>query len=165
MAFGFIDQAGYEYFNPTNFVPYADYVGYTLRLNPADAGCPGETTSGFLSLTGADNGCRPYRNQFPLHVAYSSTQLAFATNFLEHHRDTRLVTIELGADDAFLLEKECAQAANPQQCVATGASQLFATVAQNMQTILTALRATGFDGVIVIVNYYSVDYSDEVEPG
>jgi hypothetical protein len=34
------------------------------------------------------------------------------------------------------------------------------SVASNMATILAELRATGYGGVIVIVNYYSLDYSD-----
>src|SRR5271165_3634396 len=40
VAFAYIDQAGYEYYYPTNFVGYADYVGLTSSLNLADAGCP-----------------------------------------------------------------------------------------------------------------------------
>jgi len=158
VTFGYIDQAGYEYFYPTNFVGYADYVGISSSLNLADAGCFGETTSSFLSLTGPDNGCRAYRSQFPLHVAYSSTQLAFATDFLKRHRDTRLVTIQLGANDGFLLEKQCHY--DP-TCIENGAPQLFATIEANMQTILASLRATGFDGAIIIANYYSLDYSDQ----
>jgi hypothetical protein len=34
-----------------------------------------------------------------------------------------------------------------------------------MATILAELRATGFGGVIVIVNYYSLDYSDTTGTG
>jgi hypothetical protein len=34
-----------------------------------------------------------------------------------------------------------------------------------METILTDLRATGFTGTIIVVNYYSVDYSDPTETG
>lgn len=157
VAFGYITQAGFEYVNPANFVPYADYVALELRLDEVDAACPGETTSSFLSFSGADNGCRAYRAAFPLHVSYNSTQFAFAKSFLQLHRDTRLVTISLGANDGFLLEGACNQ--NP-QCIAAGAPQLFATVGANMQTILAGLRSTGFDGTIVIVNYYSLDYTD-----
>jgi lysophospholipase L1-like esterase len=161
VAFGYIDQAGYEYYYPTNFVGYADYDGLTLSLNVVDAGCPGETTSSFISSTGPDNGCRPYRTHFPLHVVYGSaksTQLAFATGFLQHHSDTGLVTINLGANDLFLLEQECN---GDPTCIANGAPQVFATAAANMQTILAGLRATGYNGAIVIVNYYSLDYSNQ----
>ncbi len=163
VPFGFIDQAGFEYYNPTNFVAYADYAGLNLSLNLVNAACPGETTSSFISPTGPDNGCRFYRSLFPLHVVYGSaksTQLAFATGFLQRHTSTQLVTISLGANDLFLLEQQCN---NDPTCIALGAPQVFATVAANMQTILAALRGTGFTGTIVIVNYYSLDYSNQFE--
>ncbi len=163
VAFGFIDQAGYEYYNPTNFVAYADYVGTTLGLNLADAGCPGETTGSFLSSTAPDDGCHLYRSLFHLHVNYASvksTQLAFATNYLQSHSDTQLVTINLGANDLFLLEQECN---NDPTCIENGAPQVFAAAEANMQTSLAALRATGYSGVIEIVNYYSLDYSNQFE--
>src|ERR1700675_1552205 len=102
VVFGFITQAGFEYVNPNNFVGYPSYADAALRLDAANASCPGETTSGFISSSGADNGCRPFRGSFPLHVAYTSTQLDFATRFLHANRSTRLVTIGLGANDLFL---------------------------------------------------------------
>jgi len=34
-----------------------------------------------------------------------------------------------------------------------------------METILTDLRATGFTGIIIVVNYYSTDYSDLTQTG
>lgn len=40
VVFGYIDQAGYEYFYPENFVGYADWTSLTLSLNPVNAGCP-----------------------------------------------------------------------------------------------------------------------------
>ncbi len=163
IAFGFIDQAGFEYYNPTNFVAYPDYVGLTLDLNPADAGCPGETTGSFLSSTAPDLGCRFYRSLFPLHVTYASaksTQLAFATRYLQHHPDTALVTIDLGANDLLLLEEECN---DDPTCIEQGAPQVFAMAGANMQTTLAALRATGYSGAIIIMNYYSLDYSNQFE--
>ena len=33
-------------------------------------------------------------------------------------------------------------------------------MAGNIQTILADLRATGYSGVILVANYYSLDYSD-----
>jgi lysophospholipase L1-like esterase len=162
VVFGYITQAGFEYGNPDNFVGYPDYAARSLRLTTTNASCPGEATSGFLSATGADNGCRAFRQLAPLHVAYNSTQLDFAEDFLGEHRNTRLVTIGLGANDVFLLQRSCSDAQNPQQCIAAGLPALLATIAQNMETILFSLRATGFRGVLMIVNYYSLDYSDPV---
>jgi lysophospholipase L1-like esterase len=160
VAFGYITRAGFEYFDPDNFVAYPSYTGAAARFDTTNAACPGEATSGFISSTGADNGCRAFRANFPLHVAYSSTQLEFATSFLLAHRQTRLVTIGLGANDLFLLQAGCAQDPNPAQCVAAGLPQALSTISTNMNTILGALRATGFPGVLMVVNYYSLDYSD-----
>ncbi len=162
VGFGFITQAGFEYGNPDNFVGYPDYVARRLRLAPTNAACPGEATGGFLSPTGADNGCRHFRQLAPLHVAYGSTQLLFAEGFLGAHPHTRLVTIGLGANDVFLLQQQCAN--NP-QCIGAGLPDALATIASNMETILFALRATGFRGVLMIVNYYSLDYSDLAATG
>jgi lysophospholipase L1-like esterase len=99
----------------------------------------------------------------PLHVDYKSTQLEFATTYLTSHREVRLVTIMLGANDGLLLEASCASEPTPAQveaCIEAGAPAALAQVAQNMGKILSALRATGYDGAIVVANYYSLDYSD-----
>jgi hypothetical protein len=107
VVFGYIAADGYAYVNPSNFVGYPDYVGRDLRLDTVNAACPGETSSSFISSAGADFGCRGFRANFPLHVSYTFTQLDFATNFLATHKQTRLVTISLGADDGFLLQESC----------------------------------------------------------
>jgi lysophospholipase L1-like esterase len=157
VSFGYITQAGFEYRNADNFVGFPSYVGLALGKTPTNAACPGETTAGFISATGADNGCRPYKANYPLHTAYTGTQLDFATAFLNAHPNTKLVTIQLGANDAFILEKQCG--GNP-SCIAAGIPTLLATVGGNMDTILKAIDATRFHGRLVIVNYYSLDYSD-----
>jgi lysophospholipase L1-like esterase len=162
VVFGYITKAGFEYANPHNFIGYPDYVSQELRFNTTNASCPGEATAGFISATGADNGCRPFRASAALHVSYTGTQLDFATTFLKKHHDTRLVSIGVGANDAFLLESACAL--DP-QCIANGLPQLLATISANMRTILDALRATHFHGVLMIVNYYSLDYSDAAATG
>jgi lysophospholipase L1-like esterase len=98
---------------------------------------------------------------FPLHVIYPSAkspQVAFATSFLQHHPNTALVTIQLGANDLLLLEQQCN---GDPTCIQQGAPQVFATAEANMQTSLADLRATGYSGAIVIVNYYSLDYTNQ----
>jgi lysophospholipase L1-like esterase len=132
-------------------------------LKPADAGCPGETSGSFLSYTAPDNGCRDYRLAFPLHVVYGSirfTQLAFATGFLQQHPGTQPVTIGIGVNDLLLLEQECN---DDPTCIENGAPGVLAAAEANMNTILAALRATGYAGPLVIVNYYSPDYSNQFE--
>ncbi len=163
VPFGYIEGAGYEYYYPTNFVGYADYTGLALSLNLANGACPGETTGSFLSATAPDNGCREYRLAFPLHVVYvsfRSTQLAYATGYLQTHPSTQLVTIMLGADDLFLLEQQCN---DDPTCIENGAPKVLAAAEANMYAALAALRATGYAGAIVIVNYYSLDYTNQFE--
>lgn len=162
VVFGFIAADGFAYVNPQNFVGYPDYVGRDLRLATTNAACPGETTSSFISPTGADNGCRNYRARFPLHVSYTATQLDFAKNFLAEHKHTQLVTVMLGANDGFLLEAACH---NDPACIQAGLPQLLARIASNMNIILGSLRANRFRGVLMVVNYYSLDYTDPLQTG
>jgi lysophospholipase L1-like esterase len=157
VSFGFITKAGFEYVNPENFVAFPDYVGQALKFSINNAACPGETSGSFLSSAAPDDGCRLYRSQVPLHVSYSSTQLDFAVAFLKTHPSTRLVSVGLGANDVLLLQEQCA---GEPTCVALGLPQVLAAVETNLATILGDLRAAGFRGIIVVVNYYSVDYSD-----
>jgi len=160
VGFGYITGAGHEYVDASNFIGSSQYVGEALHLHITNASCPGEATSSFLSLTGADHGCRAYRGKFPLHVAYDSTQLAYAERFVRGHSDLRLVTVGLGANDLFILQDTCATNESPSDCIAAGLPSVLSTVGANMATILSALRASGYGGVIVVVNYYSSDYSD-----
>lgn len=162
VVFGYITQAGFEYGNPHNFVGYPEYVSEALHLTATNASCPGEATTSFISSTGADNGCRAFRSFAPLHAAYSGTQLGFATGFLAAHANTRLVTIGLGANDAFILENACHGDAT---CIANGLPSVLATITANMDTIVRALRAAHFHGVLEVVNYYSLDYNDAAGTG
>lgn len=160
VVFGYITADGYAYGNADNFIGYPGYLGLGLRFDVANASCPGETTSGFMDATGPDNGCRPYRANFPLHVNYPSTQLDYAMNYLRTHRQTRLVTIGLGANDAFLLQNACN---GDLTCIQAGLPTLLGKIYANMNTILANLRSTGYRGVLMVVNYYSVDYSDPLQ--
>jgi lysophospholipase L1-like esterase len=162
VVFGYITADGYAYGNAMNFLGYPAYVGAGLRFSVANASCPGETTAGFISLSGADNGCRPYRSYFPLHVVYPATQLEYAVSYLQGHKQTRLVTIGLGANDAFLLQKACNYDLT---CIQAGIQPLLGTIYSNMSTILQNLRSTGYRGVLMVVNYYSLDYTDPVQTG
>ena len=159
VVFGFIDHAGNEYGNPENFVGFPDYVGQTLQMPDFDAACPGETTGSFLSAAALDDGCRFFKSLAPLHLNYSSTQSQFARAFLANHPNTRLVTIMLGANDIFLLQKACG---GDPVCIANGLPAVLATISTNLADILGQIRSTGYKGIIVVANYYSVDYSDIV---
>jgi len=163
VSFGFITQAGFEYVNADNFIGFPTYAGQGAKLNVVNAACPGETTGSFLSSVAPDLGCREFRTAgAQLHVSYSSTQLDFALAFLKLHPSTRLVTVGLGANDVLLLRAVCQD--NP-VCIETNLPAVLADVTANTETILTGLRATGFTGNIIVMNYYSIDYSDPTETG
>ena len=158
VVFGYIAQDGPAYVNADNFIGYPEILGTALRLDASNPSCPGETTAGFLSLTGADNGCRLYRSRFPLHESYASTQLDYALAYLgANKRKTRLVTLSLGANDGFLLIAACN---NDPACIQANLPAALQAIFANLNTILSNLRATGFKGVLMVVNYYSTDYSD-----
>jgi lysophospholipase L1-like esterase len=162
VSFGYITQAGFEYRNPDNFIGFPTYVGQALGMTPTNAACPGEATAGFISPTGADNGCRPFREHFPLHTSYSGTQLSFATAFLNSHPNTKLVTIQLGANDAFLLQEQCK---NDSACIAAGLPAVLSSISTNMDEIFRTLTAAHFNGRLIVVNYYSLNYADAAGTG
>jgi len=162
VVFGYITQDGPAYANPSNFLGYPELVGNSLGLAASNPSCPGETTASFLSFSGADNGCRTFRSLAPLHESYASTQLDYALSYLGANRRTRLVTLSLGANDGFLLIAGCA--GNP-ACIQAGLPAALGAVYTNLNTILSNLRATGFKGVLLVVNYYSQDYSDPAQTG
>ena len=149
--------------DPDNFIGYPELVAKSLHLQGANAACPGEATGGFLSLSGADNGCRGFRFHFnlPLHVSYAGTQMAFALAYLHMHPKTRLVTLMLGANDAFVFLRahpECAPTPPPTSCLPL-LGALFTTIGANLNTILSNLRSAGYAGLIVAVTYYALNYA------
>jgi len=162
VAFGYISLAGFEYVNAQNFVGYPDWLAIVAGLNEANAACPGETTGSFLSTQAPDDGCRLYRQHAPLHVSYGSsqTQFAYAVNYLQQNGgSTAVVTLQLGSNDVLLLIQACN---NDPQCIAQGLPGVLVTAGANMASILAGLRGTGYTGAIVIVNYYSTDYSNQM---
>jgi hypothetical protein len=150
-----------------NFIGYPQIVADKLDTGVVNAACSGEATGSFISLTGLDNSCRDYRAAFPLHVHYTGTQLAFAVNYLKHHRHTSLVSLGLDANDFFRLTTGPGKPWPPSTCYVpaptntAGLVQYFSTCAvQNLKTILGAIRGTGYHGLLVIVTYYALDYGN-----
>lgn len=147
--------------NQANFIGYPTIVAQRLELDVTNSSCPGEATGSFISLTGLDNVCRPYRAAFPLHVSYTGTQLAFAVTFLKHHHHTRLVTLGLDANDFFRLTSGPGSPWPPSTCFTPDPATYFATCAvQNLKTILGAVREAGYHGKIVVVLYYALNSGD-----
>jgi lysophospholipase L1-like esterase len=170
VAFGYTPLAvtpPANYQNAANFVGYPEMVARELELKDVNASCPGEATGGFISkLSSNDNGCLTfYRlNNLPLHVAYTSSQLAFATSFLNAHRhSTKLVSIDLGANDVFHLAAICGGTTNT--CFGAGVLGVLTQMQANLVQIFAALRATGYEGKIVALTYYALDYNPSLTPG
>jgi lysophospholipase L1-like esterase len=141
-----------------NFIGYPEVVADRLHLQDVNATCPGEATGGFLSLTGTDNVCRPYRAAVPLHVKYSGTQMAFAIAYLKSHPKTRLVTLTLGANDLFRWQKDCMVTPQPFGTCPLGFFGVLGVMQANLHTIFSKIRSTGYTGLIVAVTYYALDY-------
>jgi len=159
VTFGFLpslQRTPFEYVNSANFIGYPDYLGPAVRLMPVNAACPGETSGSFLSSTAPDNGCRAFRANFPLHVAYRGTQADFASAFLQANPKTQLVTLQIGANDLFILQAQCAKdfPADPFACIFAGLQATLSQLGQNVLTAIAGIRAAGFRRTIVVLTYY-----------
>ena len=167
VPFGYRGGATAEFSDEDNFVGYPELVGEELGLEVLNASCPGETTASFLDSAAQSNGCDNtltsgfgYRTAYPLHVLYDSvdqSQLDFAVNTLQENEAIELVTLQIGANDVFLCQQT-----TPSRCSDPAELQALAqTVQANVETILSALREeAGYDGQIVLVTYYALNYAD-----
>jgi len=170
VAFGFVPRQAVpppNYRSAHSFVAYPEDVAQALRIRVWNASCPGETTASMLTVGVLSNGCENspgspvgYRTQFPLHVQYQGTQMAYALKYLAVHRHTQLVTIDIGANDAFLCQETTAD-----HC--TSPAELAALVQEiqaNLTAIYTQIRAVAhYQGLLVALTYYSLNYSDPVQ--
>lgn len=164
VAFGFdpLVVAAGAASDPSNFVGYPEALAAVLPLSLTNASCPGEASGAFISLGSLlYNGCRGYRSVFPLHVSYSTSQLDFAIAYLHAHPRAKLITIDVGANDLFVLQRVCR---GDSECVLAGLPALLATLRGNLQTIYTRLRDDGgFHGRLVALSYYVLDYRDPAQ--
>ncbi len=153
VAFGF-DPLVTDRDDPDNFVGYPEALADLLELGVVNASCPGEASAGFIDFSGIDNGCRLYREESPLHVDYDTTQLDFAVAFLRHHRHVDLVTIDVGANDVFVFQRECK---GDPACIIGR----LPSIAKNLATIYGGIRGeAGYEGTLAALTYYLTDYTD-----
>jgi lysophospholipase L1-like esterase len=165
VPFGFIGNAGSLYADPDNFVGYPELIADDWRLRLLNASCPGETTASFIDAEAQSNGCNNsvgsdigYRDRFPLHVDYDGSQLDYALEVLGEAPRVRLVTLQLGANDAFICQGTGACS------TLAGVQALAEQVQANLDHILSTLRDEGeYRGRIVVVNYYALNYADPAE--
>jgi lysophospholipase L1-like esterase len=167
VAFGYVPPQAMpapNYLDAHSFVGYPEDVARQLGVRVANASCPGETTASMLVVRAQSNGCENsvgspigYRTQYPLHVHYQGTQVAYALSYLADHHHTRLVSIDIGANDAFVCQEITADHCTSQQEL-TG---LAAQIADNLTVIYTQIRTVAdYRGPFVALTYYSLSYSD-----
>ena len=150
-----------SYLNAANFTGYPDDVAKALHLHLVNASCPGETTASMIRKSAPNVGCESdpngglgYRSFAPLHVAYRGSQLAFAVQYLRQHPQTRLVTIDIGANDLFLCQDK-----NTDHCTGSDFRTTLAAIASNLDKILGSVRGQGgYRGTLVVMNYYALTY-------
>jgi lysophospholipase L1-like esterase len=166
VAFGFVPSQAMpppNYRDAHSFVGYPEDVAQALRIGVSNASCPGETTDSMLVAGAQSNGCENslgspigYRTQFPLHVQYQGTQMEYALKYLAVHRHTRLVTINIGANDAFLCQDTTAS-----HCTSPADLQaLVREIQANLTAIYTQIRDVAhYQGLLVALTYYSLSYT------
>jgi lysophospholipase L1-like esterase len=180
VAFGFreanaIPTNKNDYSKPKTFVGYPEDVARNLGLKVANLACPGETSGSLINPKRASNGCenhfngtkqvsnhKDYAVAHPLHVKYADKtakngQLATGVKFLKAHHNVRLVSLMIGANDAFLCLKKTTDG-----CL-TEFNATLAKIGKNVTRILKAVRNAGYKGQIVIAQYYSLDYGNAID--
>jgi len=135
---------------------YPETLAASRGLSVTNLACPGEASGGFMSTTGTDNGCRENRAAYPLHTDYDGTQLRAAVEFLEAHPETSLVTINLGANDVFLLDHLCGRDLD---CILTNFISTASAYNANLAFIYAQLREA-YDGPLVALSIYNPDPAD-----
>jgi lysophospholipase L1-like esterase len=130
---------------------YPEVVAAERGLSITNLSCPGEATGGFVSPTGADNHCRENRQAYPLHAAYDGTQLDAAIDYLTHNPEPQLVTIDIGANDVFLLDHMCGRDLT---CILTNFVATLDAYHRNLDTILEKVRHV-YAGPLVGLTIYN----------
>src|SRR5665647_210944 len=151
--------------DPSVFVGYPQLAANLFRpkLKVFNASCPGETSGSLIDVTAPDNGCQFYRQYIgALHVSYQGSQLQYAERYVAANPRTKFVSLMIGANDLFLLQKECG---NVNACIIHGLPSLLGALQTNLTTIYSGLRAAGLKGDFVAVTYYSTNYVDPVITG
>lgn len=169
VAFGYVPSSAVpapKYLDAHSFVGYPEYLAQQLNERVSNASCPGETSASLLVAGAQSNGCENspgspvgYSTLYPLHVQYRGTQMAYALQYLEAHKHTQLITINIGANDVFLCQETTPDhCSSPLEIVGVANE-----IAANLTTIFHDLRVVaGYNGPIVVLTYYSLSYSNPV---
>lgn len=143
------------------YIGFPKIIGRITEVPVTNASCPFETTGSLQSPGATDPGCKLWPG--PLFVAYGvGSQMDFAEKFLQSNR-VQLVTLMVGGNDlAQLLYVTCqGNLACAQQLL----SGVLSSVGQNLAVAYTRIRATGYKGPIIAVNYYGFNANDLATTG
>jgi lysophospholipase L1-like esterase len=160
VAFGYQEPAvipAPNYNRPSSFRGYPEQLGTALHLKVANFSCPGETAGSLINDKALVFVCEnAYRKLFPLHVKYQGSQLSAAVKYLRSHSGVRLVSLMIGANDAFRCQSRTSDGCtSPAEVKAT-----LAEITRSVHRILSEVRnRAGYRGQIVVVNYFSLDYA------
>jgi lysophospholipase L1-like esterase len=158
-----------DYGDASSFDAYPEMLGSELGLKVANPACPGETSASLLNTTALSNGCEStptgstdgaYRAANPLHVTYTGSQMAYANTYLKSHPGTRLVSLMIGANDGFACQETTTDGC------ASELPSVLSSITKNVHTILNNVRTKDhYNGQLVIVDYYSLDYTSALDNG
>jgi lysophospholipase L1-like esterase len=146
-----------NYTRPSSFRGYPEQLGAALHLKVANFSCPGETAGSLVNDKAFVFVCEnAYRKAFPLHVKYQGSQLSAAIKYLRSHSGVRLVSLMIGANDAFRCQSQTAdRCTSPAELKAT-----LAEITRSVHRILSDVRNRAhYHGQIVVVNYFSLNYA------
>ena len=143
------------------------------RIDVTNFGCPGETSDSFIRggrgpLTGftfvpnpgfcGDQpaaGVGAIFSKSWLHDFYPGSQLDAALAFLAQNHRTNPITLDVGANDTLVFLEQCGFGAVPGCITPASIGALYAHIAANVATIVTALRAAAPKAEIVVLGLYN----------
>ena len=120
-------------------------------IETVNYGCPGETSTQFLS----SSGCPTY--PFPLHDGYATSQLDAALAFLRAHPgQVGPITLDIGTNDVGVVVSQCGgYATTSLPCIDERLPGVLAQIATNLDRIVGALRAAAPSSEILVLEYYN----------
>lgn len=128
-------------------------------LEHVKLGCPGETSTSMVTGTHAEGDpsiCSP--SGFDLYE--TGTQLGDALALLDSGANVQLITLDMGANDILRAVPSILACGDDAACV----QAILGGIANNIAGIVGALRATGYDGPILAMNYYNPNLAAWVNP-
>jgi lysophospholipase L1-like esterase len=153
-----------------DFVGYPEVIAQGRHIGLLNPSCPGESSGSFLDVNVPDYGCNsphpqppglppipPFRSLVGLRATYADptqSQMAFAEAELKANKKIKLVTLNIGANDVFLVFPALAQCGDDSKCAQGVLGPVLGQYAANLAQILTRIRAL-YKGKLVVMTYYS----------